>query len=279
MLEEVFGTKNPVIGVIHLLPLPGSHRWDAQMEPVLARAEQEAAALASGGVNAILVENFFDMPFTKGRVDTACACAMTLAVTRVQAIARLPVGVNVLRNDALSAMAIAAATGACFIRVNVHTGAMLTDQGLIEGNAHELLSYRRQLGAERRVRILADVMVKHAWPLDSAADIGQYARDTAFRGLADAIIVSGAATGLPPDPAELHAVRDAVGNHTVLIGSGTTNENCASLLAVADGIIVASSLKRQGKIENPVDVERVRSLVNAVRTAKASTAAPLPSST
>ena len=269
MLKELFATTRPVIGVIHLLPLPGSHRWDGQLDPVIARAEQEAAALASGGVNGIIVENFCDMPFTKGRVDTACACALTLATKRVMAISNLPVGINVLRNDAMTAMAIAVTTGAQFIRVNVYTGAMLTDQGIIEGQAHELLAYRRYLSGN--VKIFADVMVKHAWPLESNADIGQAAREAIQRGRADAIIVSGAETGRPPDINELRAARQAIGDVPILIGSGTNKDNCASMLEIADGIIVASSLKRQGILENPVDVERVRALVTTVKGAKSNT--------
>lgn len=263
MLEEVFGTNKPVIGVIHLLPLPGSPRWDGQLEPVILRAEQEAAALSTGGVHGIIVENFFDAPFTKSRVDTATACALSLICQRITAICDLPLGLNVLRNDALTAMAVASTVGARFIRVNVYTGAMLTDQGIIEGQAHEILLYRRQLGAAKRIKILADVMVKHAQPLAPGSDIRQMAKDTVHRGLADAVIVSGAATGSPPEIADIKAVRQALPDTPLFIGSGATRDNAAPLLATADGIIVASSLKRQGILENPIDVERVRALVSA----------------
>jgi hypothetical protein len=265
VLEELFSTKKPVIGVIHLLPLPGSARWDGHMEPVCLRAEQEAAALASGGVNGIIVENFFDAPFVKNRADTATACAMALAIKRISAICDLPIGVNVLRNDGFSALAIAAACGAQFIRINILTGAMLTDQGIIEGEAHELHLYRRQLLAHKNVKIFADVMVKHASPLSPFADIKLMAKDTVARGLADAIIVSGTGTGSAPDMTDLEKVRQALPDTPILIGSGTNNENAAKLLSIADGVIVASSLKRQGILENPVDVERVRTLVNSVR--------------
>lgn len=264
MLEELFSTTKPVIGVIHLLPLPGSARWDGHMEPVLLRAEQEAAALATGGVHGIIIENFFDAPFTKNRIDTATACAMTLAVKRINAICDLPIGINCLRNDGFSALAIAAACGAQFIRVNILTGAMLTDQGIIEGEAHELHLYRRRLMAHKTIKIFADVMVKHASPLSPDADIKLMAKDTVHRGLADAIIVSGTGTGSAPDMTDLHKVREAIGDTPILIGSGTSNENAGSLLSVADGVIVASSLKRQGILENPVDVERVRTLVKTV---------------
>src|SRR6185437_6219966 len=195
MLQELFGTNRPVIGVIHLLPLPGSHRFAGNMEAIFERAEQEAAALVSGGVHGIIIENFFDAPFAKNHIDTAAACALSLVAKRVSAIANLPLGINALRNDAMTSMAVAVTTGAQFIRVNVYTGAMLTDQGIIEGNAHELLNYRRLLGADHAVRIFADVMVKHAAPLTPYSDIRLEAKDAVHRGMADAIIISGSSTG------------------------------------------------------------------------------------
>lgn len=265
MLEELFGTTKPVIGVIHLLPLPGSPRYDGQLERVLERAEQEAAALASGGANAIIVENFFDAPFAKNRVDTATACALTLAGKRIKDIARLPLGINVLRNDGHSAIAVASACGAEFVRINVLTGAMVTDQGVIESEAHELMLYRRLLGMDRRIRVLADIMVKHAVPLGSGMDIAQSAKDTVYRGMADGIIVSGIATGSAPNLQDLEAVRNAVPNTPLFVGSGADKENATSLLSIADGIIVASSIKRRLQVENPVDVERVRALVDVVK--------------
>jgi membrane complex biogenesis BtpA family protein len=265
MLEELFGTRKPVIGVIHLLPLPGSAKWDGQMEPIFLRAEQEAAALASGGVHAIVIENFFDAPFTKSRVDTSTACALSLVAKRIMSICELPIGINVLRNDGRTALAIAATVGAQFIRVNVLTGAMVTDQGIIEGEAHELMLYRKQLGMHKQIKILADVMVKHADPLSPNTNIKQVAKDTVLRGGADGVIVSGIATGSGPDMDDVRAVRDALPETPLFIGSGTTRENVKELLSVADGVIVATTLKRQGLLENPVDVERVRQLVNTVQ--------------
>lgn len=269
MLEDLFATANPVIGVVHLLPMPGSPRFDGNLELALSRAEQEAASLASGGVNGIIIENFFDIPFTKGRVDVSTACAMTLAAQRVKAMSGLPLGINVLRNDARTAMAIATVVGAQFIRVNVLSGAMLCDQGIIEGDAHELLLYRRQLGSEKQVAIMADVMVKHAVPLGQWSDIRLQAADTVKRALADVLIISGKATGDAPDPNEIAAVRESLPDTPILIGSGSSKDNVADLLEDADGVIVASSVKRQGLIENPVDVSRIRELVSAVRSVKA----------
>jgi membrane complex biogenesis BtpA family protein len=259
-LYQLFKTQTPIIGVVHLLPLPTSPRWGGSLQAVIDRAEQEATALASGGVNGLIVENFFDAPFTKNQVDAAVVSAMTVVVQRIQDLVTLPVGLNVLRNDGQSAMAIASCVGAKFIRVNVLTGVMATDQGLIEGDAYQLLRYRRELGCD--VKILADVLVKHARPL-SAINLTVAVKDTIERGLADAIILSGWATGSPPNQEDLELARSVAEGTPVFIGSGANWENIATLMPAADGVIVSSSLKRHGRIEQPIDPIRVSQFVEA----------------
>jgi hypothetical protein len=170
-----------------------------------------------------------------------------------------------LRNDGFAALAIATACDAQFIRINILTGAMVTDQGLIEGEAHELHAYRRKMAKHKQIKIFADVLVKHANPIGQDTDIRLVAKDTVERGLADAIIISGTGTGSPPTLEDLRAVKEAVPETPIFIGSGTTNENAVSLMAIANGVIVASSLKRQGVLQNPVDVERVRNLVKILK--------------
>lgn len=265
MFKALFGTDKPIIGVVHLLPLPGSPGWDGQMEPICERAEQEAVALATGGAHGIIIENFFDVPFTKGSLDAVTISAFSIAVKRVMALCDLPIGINCLRNDGLSAMAIAAATGARFIRVNVLSGAMVTDQGLIEGMAHDLLLYRKHLGASKSIKIFADIMVKHAAPLGSYSDISLIAKETKNRALADALIISGQSTGEPPAIDDLKTVRAALPDCPLLAGSGVDKENIGTILSIANGAIVASSLKQQACLDNPVDVDRVRNLVNATK--------------
>ena len=271
-LIRTFNNAQPIIGVVHLLPLPTAPRWGGSLKAVIDRAEQEAVALAAGGADAILIENFFDAPFPKEAADPAVISAMTTVVQHLQTLVALPLGINVLRNDARSALAIAACTGASFIRVNVLSGVMATDQGLIEGQAHQLLRYRRELGAD--VKILADVLVKHARPIGTP-NLTVAVQDTIERGLADAVILSGWATGSPPNVEDLELAKSAAGETPVLVGSGADCNNVAGLLAVADGVIVASSLKRRGRRENPIDPNRVRQLVDAARSGR-SRVAELP---
>lgn len=260
-LKQTFNTDRPIIGVVHLLPLPTSPRWGGSLKAVVDRAEQEATALASGGVNGIIVENFFDAPFPKDCVDPAVVSAMTLVVNRLMHLVTLPIGINVLRNDARSAMAIATCTSAHFIRVNVLTGVMVTDQGVIEGQAHDLMRYRRELGSE--VKILADVLVKHARPLGSP-NLTTAVQETIERGLADGIILSGWATGSPPSLEDLELATAAAKGTPVFIGSGANWENIPQLIQAVDGVIVSSALKRKGQIQQPIDPIRVSQFVEAM---------------
>jgi uncharacterized protein len=265
-LNRIFKTPQPVIGVVHLLPLPASARWGGNLQAVIERAEQEATALASGGVHGIIVENFFDAPFTKDQVDPAVVSAMSLIVQRLRNLVTLPMGLNVLRNDARSALAIATCTEVEFIRVNVLTGVMATDQGLIEGKAHEILRYRRELGSS--VKIWADVLVKHARPLGTP-NLTVAVQDTIERGLADAIILSGWATGSPTSREDLELAKAAAPDTPLFIGSGATVDNIADLMQVADGVIVSSSLKRNGLRDQTIDPVRVSQFVEALPAASA----------
>lgn len=271
-LLQIFKTANPAIGVIHLLPLPASPRWQGDLNAVIARAEQEATALAAGGMHGLIVENFFDAPFPKSQVDPVVVSAMTLVVQRLAQLVPLPIGVNVLRNDARSALAIAACTKASFIRVNVLSGVMATDQGFIEGDAHALMRYRRELGAD--VKILADVLVKHAQPIGSPT-MTSAVEDVLHRGLADGVIVSGDATGRPPKLEDLALAKQAAGVAPVFIGSGASSENISQLAGAADGVIVSSALKRKGDIENPVDPIRARQFVTVMAQGLAQQAVPV----
>jgi len=252
---------NAIIGMVHVGALPGAPRYAGSMQAVIDAALHDARALRDGGCDAIAFENFGDRPFFKDRVPAETIAALTRVIVEVAAEVTIPFGVNVLRNDAVSAIAIAAATGAAFIRVNVHNGAMLTDQGIIEGRAAETLRKRADLASE--VLIFADHMVKHAMPM-VAIDEVQAAKDLRQRGLADGIIVSGAETGAEPDRGSFSALREALPDVPILIGSGLTEAN-AGAFADADGAIVGTSIKVDGRVDAPVDQDRVARLVTAFK--------------
>jgi membrane complex biogenesis BtpA family protein len=251
----------PVIGVLHAPPLPGSPRYGGDLAAVEAAVLRDADALATGGTHALLLENFGDVPFLPRRVPAVTVAHLTALAAEVRRRFPLPLGINVLRNDGRSALAVAHAVGGAFIRVNVLCGARITDQGTIQGIAAELLRDRAAIGAGH-VQVLADVDVKHSAPL-VARPIELEVSDLIHRAGADALIVSGAATGHPPDAAELQAVKARAGLAPVLVGSGVTRENAATF-AAADGFIIGTAFKRDGQIGNPVDGQRVRELVASV---------------
>jgi len=256
MAGKVFTVEKPLIGMIHLSPLAGSVRYKQQgPKPLVDAALRDLYALESGGVDAVLVENMGDAPFgvTAPRETIAM---MAVVVDRLVERAHVPVGVNVLRNDAVAALSIAAATGACFIRVNVFAGVAFADQGIIEGEARELIRLRRGLGAD--TKILADVHVKHAAHLTS---LEEAAIDTARNG-PDALIVSGIGTGRRTNPDDLQEVKGVV-DLPVFVGSGVRIDNLATYRD-ADGFIVGTTIKEDGRLEGAIDVEQVRTLADAV---------------
>ncbi len=254
-----------LIGVVHLKPLPGSPRFAGDLESIIDFAVADARAYERGGVDAIITENFGDAPFTKGVVAPETLAAMTAAGRAIRAAVKVPIGFNVLRNDARSALALCAACGGSFMRVNVHTGAMLTDQGIIEGDAYNTIRYRQAICPD--VKLYADIHVKHAVPLGNFA-IEDSAHDTLDRGLADALILSGTGTGVAADISDVERVRRACPRAKILLGSGVTVDNAREFMRIADGAIVGSSLKcagsprsERGKLANPVDPKRVAALV------------------
>lgn len=251
-----------LIGMVHLGPLPGAPRFGGSLEPVIERAVADALTLANAGFDAIMIENFGDAPFFADRVPTITATAITRVVTEITHRTRLPLGVNVLRNDGETALAVAAATGAAMIRINVLSGSMFTDQGPIVGRAAEIARLRATLSPQ--MLILADVFVKHATP-PAGLTVELAAIDLWERSGADAIVVSGTGTGRPVDLDRLSAVRSAVPDAPLVIGSGATPSNVRRLLSDAHSVIVGSSLKPGGDVSAPVDPALAVAFVAAAR--------------
>jgi len=248
--------------MVHLPALPGSALHMLSMDEIIERAIADGITLREAGFGAVMIENFGDVPFSADRASPTCLASMAVVADRVRNEVGLPLGVNVLRNDALGALGVAAAAGGSFVRVNVHTGVSATDQGMISGRAHDTLAYRKLLG--KRIAIFADVHVKHATPV-SEPDIARAAKDTAYRGLADALIVSGEATGSAVDCQQLARVREAVPDRNLLVGSGATAETIGQLLKIADGVIVGTALKSGGDPSNPIDEKTAREFVESAR--------------
>lgn len=256
--KTLFNHEKPLIGMVHLAPLPGSPRFKLSIDQIIDRALGDALAVSQGGMEGVLIENFGDSPFHSNIVGPETVAAMTAIVREIKGTVSLPIGINVLRNDAKAALAIATVCGCDFIRINVHTGITATDQGIIEGYAAGTLRYREILKSD--VLIFADVFVKHGRSMDQT-HIGQAALDLVHRGMADGLIITGDATGSGISMADLHEVKTALPDTPAIAGSGIDPSNIEDSLPLADGFIVGTSIKVDGFTTNPVSKDRVEVIV------------------
>lgn len=269
-LHALFGVRKPIIGMVHLLALPGApHFPGGSLEPILDFALADVRALRDGGVDGLIIENAWDIPFTKD-IGIETVAAMAALAGPLQREAGLPIGINCLANGAIPGLAIAKATGAQFVRVNQWVNAYVANEGLIEGPAGAALRYRAAIKGDD-IKIFADVHVKHgAHAIVADRSLGEQTRDAVFFD-ADVLIATGQRTGDVTEATEIDGIRQ----HTalpVIVGSGFCTADAARLLRHADGAIVGSSIKRDGVWWNPVEQDRVRELmdvVDAVRSGKA----------
>lgn len=265
-LGEIFrGQTKPILGMVHCWPLPGAPGYsDYGMDTIIEQAIADARALAAGGVDGLIVENMWDIPFRAGsHIAPESIAAHAVVARAVRNAVDLPLGINLVHNGGTALLGIAIAAGASFIRVCMFTGAGVWEAGSWdEGCAAELMRRRKELGAEH-IKIIADVDKKHSVRFPGI-DLATHIEWTRFSG-ADALIVSGKMTGDAPDIEKIRAAKALAKECPVLIGSGATEENVGAFLSVADGVIVGSSIKENGCIEQPVDVERVRRFVSAAR--------------
>ena len=260
-LSDLFTATKPVIGMLHVPPLPGSPRNTLGLNAIVEQVLRDPEALAAGGIDGMILENFGDFPFYPRQVPPHTVAFLTVLGREVRQRFGQPLGVNVLRNDSAAAIAIAAATDAQFIRVNVHTGARLTDQGIIEGMAHDTLRYRKLLGCD--VKIFADVDAKHSAPI-ARRELSIEVEEILSRGCADAIVITGSTTGRQAAPEDLKTAKAAAGGAPVIAGSGVDARNFATVLEVADGLIVGTALKQGNITTNAVEPGRVRAFMQSV---------------
>lgn len=264
-IQDIFGRPKALIGMIHCPALPGSPRYaGATRESILSFCLRDAERLIEGGMHGLLVENHGDIPFSKPEdIGPETAAFMSVIADRVSREFDVPMGINVLANAPISAFAVAAASGASYIRVNQWANAYVANEGFMEGRAAEALRYRSLLRAEG-IRVFADSHVKHgSHAIVADRSVVELTRDLAFFE-ADAVIATGQRTG---DSAALDEI-DTVCSAThlpVLVGSGMTPNNVATILERVDAVIVASCLKEGGVWWNPVDLDRVKAFVAAAQ--------------
>lgn len=254
----MFQGKKPIIGMLHAPALPGSPFYQGDLEGIREFILRDAKSLVQGGVHALMLENYGDLPFYPDSVPDITVAHLAALARLIRKHYSIPLGINVLRNDGISALAIAHAAGAHFIRVNILTGARLTDQGILSGQAHEILRFRQRIGATS-VKIFADISVKYSTALTDRS-IRNEVEETVHRSGADGLIVSGEGTGKPIDLDRLRNVKALSEGKSVWVGSGTTLENILDIEPHADGFIVGSAFK--SNLADPIDVKKVKAIVD-----------------
>lgn len=260
-LKAVFGTERPVLGMIHLPPLPGSPNYGGSMNAVIEHALRDAETLAANNITSMIVENLGDYPYYPETTEPETVAAMTRVALEIRKRYDMPLGINILRNSWKAAMAVAAMADCQYIRLNVLTDATVTDQGPIVGKAHLLARYRKAIDAEK-VMIFADIYCKHGAPM-TPRDLDTVAKEMISRGMADALIIDGAESAKPASKEKIQAVRDAVPETPIFLGSGMTVDT-TDYLRLADGCVFGYGTKPSGDMNDPVDGPTVRKFMEQV---------------
>jgi len=261
MTVALFGNRKPIIGMVHLLALPGSPGYGGNLDAIYEQAEWEADTLAQAGVDGFIVENLNDEPYIIGEPLPEQLTLMAGITRLVSRKANVPVGVNVQFNGWQAELAIAHTCGADFIRVEVFVDTVVMAQGMVHPCSAQLTRYRRALGAEG-VQLWADIQTKYTTNVVSQP-LTQSALDAQAAG-ADTLIVTGAATG-QATPLEAVAEVKQVVDLPVVVGSGTNIENVQQVLTIADGAIVGSSLKEGGSAQNRISKAATEAFMKAAR--------------
>ena len=252
-----------VYGVVHLKSLPGSSGNYLTLDEIIELAQEDVNSLLFGGVDGLIIENFGDIPFTKDDVSKRTIASFTKVVENIEYDRDVKVGINVLRNDGIAALSIAEATNADFVRINVLNNVMMyTDQGIIEGKAHEIAEFKNTLNKD--IDIYADVFVKHAVPPEGSK-IENHTEELIERAGADVVIVTGDGTGHQIDIEDLNKVRDIVPQGRLAIGSGVNEENVEDYVDLSDILIVGTSFKVDHDVSKRVDQRSVEQLIQKIK--------------
>lgn len=266
-LLACFQNPKPIIGMVHLGPLPGAISYQgAALQTIIDAAVADVDALQQGGVDGLLFENSGDAPYRREGAEAYSIAGFSLVLHEIVKQVKVPFGVHFLRNAPFAGLSITHLTGGRFIRYNFLIDAYVTDQGIIQGNAAEVMQYRKLLGS--KVLVLGDVHGKYATPL-ADRPIDEAASDLVYRGLADAVIVSGSQSGKPPRKDYLKQVKSVIHETPVIIGSGLNPSNLDPFLLLADAAIVGSYFKQDGRFHNPVDKTRVTEFMQQVKQLRA----------
>jgi len=250
------------IGVVHLKALPGSPSYENNLSEIYKSALEDSTALQNGGVDSIIIENFGDIPFAKNSISKLTLAHFTNIAKELSDSLNIDIGINVLRNDGESALSIADSINANFVRINILSGTMYTDQGIIEGKANKLIKFKNSLS--NNIEIYADVFVKHAVP-PIGYTIENQTEELLLRAGADKIIITGDGTGKEINFEQLQKLRGIVPKGQLAIGSGVNESNIMNYKNIADILIIGTGFKVDQNIAKPIDVKSVEKLIKMIK--------------
>lgn len=262
-LKKMFGTERPILGMIHLPPLPGAPDYGGSMTKVIDHALKDAQTLTENGISSMIIENLGDYPYYPESVEPETVAGMTRVALEIRKkYPNIPLGINILRNCWKDAMAVAALCDCQFIRLNILTDCIVTDQGITNGKAYALARYRKSISADH-VKIFADIYPKHGGPIVER-DLPTVAREMVGRAMADALIVDGAESAYPASPEKISTVANAVPDTPIFLGSGMTVKT-VDVLKLADGCVFGFGTKPSGDMNDPVDGPTVKEFMTKVK--------------
>ncbi len=264
---NAFGVAKPVIGMVHLGALPGAPLFDASrgLEGLVEDARADLAALQAAGFDAVMFGNENDRPY-EFDVDRASTATMAYVIGQLRSEISVPFGVNVLW-DPISSIALAAATGAAFVR-EIFTGTYASDMGPWTPDAGAAMRYRNRLGRDD-LAMLYNVSAEFADSLDRRP-LADRARSAVFSSIPDAVLVSGQITGEAAAMSDLDAVKAVLPDTPVLANTGVKHDTVADVMAAADGCVVGSALKIDGDTWNAIDPDRAADFMARAKAARGS---------
>ncbi len=260
--KKVFKQSKPVIGMIHVQALPGTPNYKGDVKAIISKAIEEAKLYKAAGVDSIAIENMHDVPYLKGNVGPEVTALMSIIAYEVKNVSQLPCGIQILAGANKQALAAALASGIDFIRAEGFVFAHVADEGIIESNAGELLRYRKQIGAEN-ILVFTDIKKKHSsHSITADVDLKETAKAAEFF-ISDGLIITGSATGEEANQNDVKIVKEST-SIPVLVGSGINEKNIESYIDSADGFIIGSHFKVDGKWNNEIDKTRVDNFMNRI---------------
>ena len=259
---NLFNIHKPIIGMIHVDPLPGTPKYSGNVKAIIDKAKSEASLYRSFGINALMIENMHDAPYLNRIVGPEITSLMSIILYEIKKNYELPTGIQILAGANKNAVAAAHSARADFIRAEGFVFAHIADEGTFNSDAGELLRYKKQIGAEN-VLIFTDIKKKHSsHSITSDTNIVETAKAAEFF-LSDGVIITGSATGKEPSLNEIKEVKENV-NIPVLAGSGITDKNVIQYLEYCDALIIGSYFKKDGIWSNPIDHERVKVFIKKI---------------